>query len=519
MRKLILSLGILLCSGTSFSQVYHVLWEKSFGGSSSDLFRKIQKTSDGNYIVAGHTKSDDGDGVSNHGVPSTADFLLVNINNSGVLNWRRCFGGSSNEYAYDVKQATDNGYFITGYTTSNDGQVTGYHGAQDMWVVRTDADGVILWEKCIGGSSADLGTSICATADGGCLVGGLTNSKDGDITDTVGSFWVVKLAASGNIEWQRNLGSTDNDVAYDVLQKSNGHYIVAGYTASVDAEATSHGEQDGWVLELDDTGAVVWGKTYGGSKNDLFYTIKPALGGGYYVGGSAQSTDGHVTGNHGGTINGAGDAWLVKIDDTGSIVWQKPYGGSKDESITGIDISTDSTVFVAAWTNSTNGDVSFKKDSTDYWRLIIDKNGNIENEKTVGGSSYEVANGIVATEDKSCIMVGYTNSTNGDISTPLGGLDGWVVKIAIDESVGEPGASLQPLVYPQPCHQQLHITLQDFSGKAEVRITDITGRCVYSTNSTTAGITIATDKLENGIYQLYIATNTAHSVQTISIMH
>ncbi len=281
----------------------NIKWQKVLGGSNDDEANSVQQTTDGGYIVAGYTESDDGD----------YDFWVVTLDNSGNIAWQKALGGSDWDVAHSIQQTTDGGYIVAGYTNSNDGDVSGNHGNSDFWVVKLDSNGNIVWQKALGGSSYDEAYSIQQTTDGGYIVAGYTESNDGDVSGSGYhggyDFWVVKLDSNGNKQWQKALGGSGNDEAYSIQQTTDGGYIVAGYTWSNDGDVSgNHGNDDFWVVKLDRNGNIVWQKALGGSFSDGAYSIQQTADGGYIVAGYTWSNDGDVSGSHGND-----DFWVVKL--------------------------------------------------------------------------------------------------------------------------------------------------------------------------------------------------------------
>jgi PKD repeat protein len=173
------------------------------------------------------------------------------------IAWQRCLGGSDGDRASSIQQTSDGGYIVAGSTLSDDGDVSGNHGDRDAWVVKLDADGKVLWQRCLGGSNLDSASSIQQTSDGGYIVAGETSSDDGDVSGNHGDrdAWLVKLDADGKIAWQRCLGGSIEDGARSVQQTVDGGYILAGYTESIDGDVSgNHGDRDALVVKLDDGG-------------------------------------------------------------------------------------------------------------------------------------------------------------------------------------------------------------------------------------------------------------------------
>ncbi len=394
------------------------------GGSAEDQAYSIQQTDDGGYIVAGSTQSNDGDVTGNHG---SSDYWIVKLDASGNIQWQRCLGGSSYDYAISIRQTADGGYIVAGYTGSNDGNVTGNHGISDFWVVKLDAAGAIQWQSCLGGSSSEYANSIQQTADGGYILTGYTGSNNGDVTGNHGGtdYWVVKLDASGAIQWQICLGGSSSDDARSIQQTADGGYIVAGYTNSNNGDVTgNHGNSDYWIVKLDASGNIQWQKCLGGSNNDSAFSMQQTADGGYIVAGFTQSNDGDVTGYH-----GSNDGWIVKLDASGNIQWQRCLGGSGNDTPYSIRQTADGGYIVAGFTYSNDGDVAGNHGGADCWIVKLDASGNIQWQRCLGGSGYDYAYSIQQTADGGYIVAGYTNSNNGDVTGNHGNSDYWIVKL------------------------------------------------------------------------------------------
>jgi len=288
------------------------LWTKCLGGSEGDGAASIQQTSDGGYVVAGYTQSTDGDVHGNHG--GLYDAWVVKLAAARDTLWTKCLGGSQWDHANNIQQTIDGGYVVAGHSRSTDGDVHGNHGNSDAWVVKLDAAGDTLWTKCVGGSGNDEARCIQQTSDGGYVVAGHTWSTDGDVNGNHGSLdaWVMKLDAVGDTLWTKCLGGSNGEGANSILQTNDGEYLVAGWTSSIDGDV--HGIQGGisdvWVVRLDDGGDTLWTKCLGGSQWDLAFAAQQTSAGGFVLAGWTESTNGDVHGNH--SDNGA-DAWIVKL--------------------------------------------------------------------------------------------------------------------------------------------------------------------------------------------------------------
>ncbi len=239
-------------------------WQHCYGGTNGEEGYSIKATPDGGYIVAGRTDSYDGDVRGGYG---GYDCWILKIDNTGTIQWQTVLGGMHSEEPKEISLTSDGGYVVAGYSQSNEGDVSGHHGTtnnSDVWVVKIDNNGNVQWQKSYGGTLDDYGKSIEQTTDGGYIVTGFTNSDDGDVAGyhntNFGTFdgWVLKLSASGNIQWQKCLGGSMDDLGYVIRQTPDGGYIFTGAAASVDGDINPlqhHGfTEDYWVVKLDPAG-------------------------------------------------------------------------------------------------------------------------------------------------------------------------------------------------------------------------------------------------------------------------
>lgn len=500
MKKIIAFLFFITTYNLS-AQAPDIQWQKSLGGSSVDAALSIQQTTDGGYIVAGHSYSNDGDVSGNHGL---YDYWIVKLNNTGDIQWQKSLGGSGRETAYSIQQTTDGGYILAGDSESNDGDVTGNHGGTDYWVVKLDSAGSIVWEKSLGGTLYDVAHSIFQTSDGGYVVAGESYSNDGDVTGNHGSgdYWVVKLDHTGDIQWQKSLGGSDRDVAHSIRQTADGGYIVAGGSESNDGDVSgNHGDYDFWIVKLNEVGDIQWQKSLGGSDFDWARSIQQTADGGYIVAGWSESNSGDVSGNH-----GLYDYWVVKLNNVGDIQWQKSLGGSDYERARSIEQTTDGGYIVAGFSASNDGDVSGNHGSYDHWVVKLDHVGDIQWQKSLGGSGNDRAYSAQQTADGGYIVAGQSKSNDGDVTGNHGYSDYWVVKLYPD-NLGITEYSPQIAVYPNPVTTVLNISANE--PVKSVTVYNLLGQKVMSSSHFEATLQLDISGLPAGLYFMEITTETA----------
>jgi type IX secretion system substrate protein len=439
-----------------------ILWQKSYGGSSlGDYPQSIIQTTDGGFIFTGNTSSSNGDlsNTINHG---DGDAWVCKLNDTGGVQWSKCYGGSLQDYGESIVQTTDGGYIFAGFTYSNDGDVHGNHGTDvDYWVVKLNDTGAIQWSKCYGGSSLDEAYSIVQTTDGGYIVAGYTDSGDGDVTGYSGpnsEEWIVKIDSLGNIQWEKCFGgNTGGTAAYSIIQTSDGGYLTVGNANGNGGIVTgNHGGNDYWLVKLTDTGDVQWQKCYGGSSDDIAYTVVKTIDGKYAIGGYSVSNNGEVTGNHGDN-----DFWIVKLDTNGTLLWEQSYGGILDEQ----------------------------------------------------------AHSMIATNDNGLAITGISTSNSDEVTGYHGGVaDYWVVKLNPDSITGikEINNNEGVRVYPNPVSETL--TIRDYElgiRNGEIEITDVMGGEVYHSQFSTVNsqlFTIDVSDFSNGMY-FYRITSDKETMQ------
>jgi len=491
-----------------YAQAPFIQWQKCLGGIFDDGAFSVCQTADGGYIVAGVAYSNDGDVTGNHNTTGTyPDYWVVKLDNIGNIQWQKCLGGTSGEFANSVEQTIDGGYIVAGYATSIDGDVTGNHGNIDYWIVKLDSIGNIEWQKCLGGTNADMAYTVQQTTDGGYFVAGKTVSNDGDVTGNHGNYdeWVVKLDGSGNIQWQKCLGGTSAEYANCVEQTNDGGYIVVGETWSNDGDVTgNHGGQDYWIVKLDSSGNIQWQKCLGGTSDEWAQSVRQTNDGGYIAAGFTLSNDGDVTGNHGNW-----DEWIVKLDGSGSIQWQKCLGGTNTDKAQSIEQTNNGGYIVAGYTQSNDGDVTGLHGSqSDYWVVTLDSSGNIQWQKCLGGTTSDYALSVQQTADGGYIIAGETNSNDGDVTGLHGSQsDYWVVKLSPLTAIEEESNKGAFNIYPNPATNEILISNSGFL-IFTVEIIDVLGQLqIPNFKPQTNSVDISS--LRSGIYfvKVFIGEN------------
>ncbi len=311
-----------------------------------------------------------------------------------AMDLNASFGGSYDDELYSIQQTSDAGYIATGRTKSYG------ENNYDLFLVKTDKSGNILWQKNYGGAKEDEGYSVEVTGDDGYIVAGRTRSYGSGMYDV----WLMKVDQSGEKTWDKTFGGALDDEASSIKETNDGGFIIAGSTKS-----TGLGMYDLWLLRIDRFGGKVWDKTYGGSGDDMGDSIQEISEGGFIVAGTTGSSG-----------NGDTDALLIKIDSNGNELWKKTFGGPGSERnpwSRGWSVQqTDDGGF--AMLGSTN---SFGSGGYDIWFIKTDANGDKITDKVYGGPYNDEGGSLVETREGEHILIGSTSSFGS------GGYDAWLI--------------------------------------------------------------------------------------------
>lgn len=326
------------------------------------------------------------------------------------------------DVAYSTEPSTDGGYIMAGFV----GAVVA--GDRNCWIVKIDSTGNTQWEKELGGSENDECYSVAQTTDGGFIVAGVTNSSDADLIGMNAmnhDYWIIKLTGAGSIEWQKVLGGSSAEYAKEIQQTKDGGYIVAGWSASTDGDVTgNHGSVDYWIVKLTSAGSIEWQKSLGGSKDDWGTAVQQSMDGGYIVAGYSASKDGDITFNHGDM-----DYWVVKLNSIGSVEWQKSFGGSGLDRPWSIQQTSDKGFIVAGESKSHDGDLTSNYGDYDWWVVKMDQQGNMQWQKNLGGSLEDAQPSVIETRDSMFVIAGVSYSGDVDVTVNHGSGDYWVVEL------------------------------------------------------------------------------------------
>lgn len=406
MRKVFLFFLCFFVSILSYAQAPGITWQRSLGGSAADEAKSVQPTPDGGFIVGGTTSSNDGDVTGNHG---GKDCWVVKLNAAGGIEWQKAYGGSGDETFGSIRMTDDGGYIMGATTTSNDGDVSGSHGFGEAWVVKLNNTGAIEWQKCFGSSIGDNLDYIEETYDGGYICKGICGTNDGDLAgrspSSVGGGWIFKLNSTREILWQKTWYSTcpfcgGSDILF-IRQTNDSGYVYGGYSpgglsstafiGKLNISGTYIGGQSfssqgqpaiasaaptsdngcaafftdewgvRWFRKYNSTMGVEWSRRVdtliGGWEN----SINQTLDGGYLLTGICNQYNTFIG------RQGSFDYYAAKLSSTGVLQWQRAFGSAGDDYAYWGESAADSSYILAGKGAANSGDITGNHGSTDFW--------------------------------------------------------------------------------------------------------------------------------------------------------
>jgi hypothetical protein len=303
--------------------------------------------------------------------------------------WYKTYGGTSGDSGDDVKQTNDGGFIIVGLTESYG------KGNSDIWLIKTDAEGNEEWNKTYGGKNIDFGTEVIQTSDGGYLILGPIN-----YLDYYHSTWMIKTDPEGNELWNTSIGGPEAEFIQSFQQTSDGGYILVGYTTSY-----GKGEADVWLVKTDSNGTEQWNRTFGTGLTEGGTAVKQTSDGGYILVGSKIYTP-----------PGPEDVWVIKTNETGIMEWDRTYGGANDEDAFDVLINPDGSYIIVGSTQSYGVDgtepIGYATDNT--WLLKIDREGTELWNRTYGGALIDYGVGVQPAGDGGYVIAGATGLYMGE---------------------------------------------------------------------------------------------------------
>ena len=493
-RTALLSAVWMLTTALAAQQAPDILWDRSLGGTNNDVGRSMALTPDGGIVIVGGSGSVSATSTANMG---DMDLWIVRMDANGFPLWHRNFGGSGSDIAIGVVVATDGSIIVLGQTDSPDGTIGVPEADADYVLIRLDADGEPqLIQRFSAGPSLQTGISdFVALSDGSfAAIGGKV------IYPTTGAahvdVMVLGLSATGNVLWSENYGGSGNDSGISITQGASGKLLCTGQTRSSDGDVTGYmGLDDGWLLEVSLNGQLIQQRTLGGEFNDQISSAVETNEGdivvsGYYsyemMIGETRQTSTRVV--------------VEKISSAGESVWLRDYGGTNGDIGWHVRSTTDGGYLLFAYAYSNDGDVTDFGGTIDAWLIRLDADGELVWQRTFGGLGEEVAGDIVIMDDGGCLLLMGASGWNDEMSQYLGGNDTWLVRLG-PEVVSVPDmASFGRPLDVLPFAGGYTAVVSPEVARAHCLVLDAAGRVVRESNLGSGFHSVRLDSEASGIY-------------------
>ncbi len=398
--------GSMLTLAAAWAQPPDTVWTQTYGGIGEDGCFTMQQTADLGYLLGGNTFTF---GMGDE------DMYLVKADSLGVFQWQQTHGGVQDDACMALQLTADGGFILAGYTES----FTSI--ARDLYLVKTDSLGNMVWQAIIGGEQEEEGYAVQQTADGGFVAAGHTQSYGAGDFDA----YLVKTDAQGNVVWQATYGGLLGDYARSVALTSEGGYVLGGW-------AESFGSSDDFYLVVTDSGGnLVWQNHYGGPGQDIGYCVRQTADGGFILGGGSESF----------SLDQDRDFYVVKTDASGNEQWESIIGTTSDDECLALALTGDGGYILGGY----SGIGGFG--STDFYVVKLDSGGNFQWHQVFGGSGIEEGRAIVQTADSGYALAGMTDSFGA------GSFDFYAIKLEPGGSPSQITVELEPdslpIVIPQ----------------------------------------------------------------------
>ena len=340
-------------------------WEFTFGEGSEDVFKSIDRTFDGGFILAGWTESFDAKGE---------DAYVVKVNHLGEKEWSKLFGGAEWDRFYSVQQSSDGGYILAGYTTSFGA------GNRDGYVVKLDKEGRQAWAKTFGKAQVDYFEEVKEVSDGGYILVGSTSGSG--IGERDG--YLVKVNKNGDEEWSKILRMSEGNEIYAVESSRDGGLVVVGYSGN-------YGNYQGYIAKLTSQGDKLWSKDIGGIMDEKFYAIEKSKDDGYLLAGWTESFE-----------SGNRDGYLVKVDNQGDEEWTKIFGREDWDIFSDMKVVRNGDIILAGESSSADAK------GRDAYIVKLNSSGDKEWQKLRGGQGQDAFEEFEVVDNDYLVLIGYT---------------------------------------------------------------------------------------------------------------
>lgn len=457
----------------------------TIGGSSFDSASGIIETPDNKFIIAGSSSSDDLDMSTNIG---SNDIILIQMNTENEIEWIKNYGGSEDDKADDIIQTEEGGYLLVGGSRSSDFQVSSNQGLSDVWIVKLNEMGDIQWQLSVGDTLWDDSRDVIQNSEGDYVILSRTQKEQ-----TFDDCLLTKVDQQGNLVWNKTFGGSEEEWPAKILETNDGYFLVGSSESSDMDVSSNNGETDFWILKTDFDGNKLWDRNYG----ELGYEIATS---------AIMTQDGHIIiigrAYNADQADNNGDYWITKIDQNGEMIWDKRYGGSEIDNPTQIEETADRNLNIIGFSSSSDRDLESNNGNNDFWFLQLDENGDKLNSFSFGGSDIDRLTQMSTTNGK-IFVAGHSYSDDYDIASNNGFSDIWFGELDITSSINETISGDNITCWPNPTNDILHLEIPSNEQLISFTLCNLNGAYLIATNKNTLDLT----SYNAGCYYAIVKTN------------
>jgi hypothetical protein len=433
---------ILITQECVFAQEYVVNWQKSYGGERNEVAYAGVETSDGGFILVGSTNSKNSfDVKDSKGFDGTGgnDFWISKVSNTGAIVWAKTFGGSKDDVATSIVKTLNNEYLILGTSQSTDGDAifNGVNGG--LILIRLKENGDFVSKRLFAGGNSNSGVSfqqvnsfskptIKILSDGQFIVGATRSIGVNPFSGY--DFYVAKLSTFGDTLWEKTFGGGLEDYMNDIIQTSDGGYLMVGGTLSLERDITGAGQGflDFLVIKIDGTGRQLWEKGFGGNNYDVaFSALENSSKTGFYIAGESSSINGQI-----GNSLGEKDGIILRIDKNGILQNKNHFGGIENDGFYSLIRGTDGVLYASGTSQSTIGTTKPKGTLTDVWLMALKEETFVPIfHKLFGGADIDLARQVIYSSKNGLFLAASSRSADGDASVNRGQSDFWALNLSL----------------------------------------------------------------------------------------
>lgn len=402
-------------------------WQKSIGGQGQDEISDMIQDADNNFYVVGSTQT---------AGSQSMDLSIIKFSEDGHEIWSQTIGASGDDRGIAIELINDK-LFVLASSTSSTGIFSGNSGREDIHLIRMNTSGTVLGSSHYGGNFSDLPTDLLKTANGDLLMAAYSKSSIGFFDSTKGQadIWLIRVNQLGELIWKRNYGGSEEDFSTKVHELPSGEIILAGHSNSYDGDiAVNYGDFDLLLFKLTSTGEILWEQNYGGQQSEIGIDLLVNQEARIFMAGNTQSLSFDISKNA-----GFSDAWVLEINPlNGLILWEETHGSELGDYATALKMDENNQLYLAGTTNAAMFHGEQSSGNEDAWLAKVNKTGSIEHLTLFGGNGFESISNFCVDSEGAILTIGTSNSRTDLFSNNNGLSDGWIMKFSLDhQETGE----------------------------------------------------------------------------------